>query len=569
MKNINLFIKENVSKIISDGVYIRPEIPEDKFNNAIKSFKCEDFHDSILALYDSTKFGSGKEGLIFTGKKMIYNNGNVIEFEYEKIESVKYNSELVKGMFGKSDLYTYLIIVMNNKEYKIDKLDGLLPSQYFRFDELEKFLNTIITEFDDYKEENQLTPLSEMSDKLKISYLKIIINMTFIDDEKIDEKELAELFLLMIRLELNKDTRFKVRAYITEISKENIQSIESLLDIIKNESEDSNYKSIMISLAKDMINIYFSTKNTINRDFQYLNDNKHLFELSESEIELAYDTVENDYKLLKEDLDDDTIKKNAKELASKAAAAGVPLAAVYISGSVIGMSAAGITSGLATLGMGMGMTGGLAVIGIIGVLSYKGVKNLTGANELDKYKTRELMLHDVIKQTRKTISLIIDDVNYIVQKLNTTELSQKELESDNENIKKLLISKNAENKKLRKILNSSQGALTIVNNKSNQYQNSINRLHSPRILDVERLKSLTDEPTQKPLYDFIIVNYEEKFMIEDGNKIKAMVLKENIQTEILDKMSDIFKRLGYFDMDNILKSKATEGFNSLKKGIFG
>jgi len=547
MKNINLFIKENV-KIIADDMYITPDIPEKKLNNVIKTFKCENFYESILAIYDDTLFGSAKDGLVFTGEKMLHHKGKLTEYVYSDIETVEHIRNVSVNDKGKEKITEYLLI--STKKNISHKLTVTMSSS-FDYKELSNLLNKIITEFDDYQEENQLTPLSEMSDELKISYLKIIINMTFIDDEKIDEKELAELFSLMTRLELNKDIRFEVRAYITEISKQNIQSIESLLDIIKNESESSNYKSIMISVVKDMINIYFSTKDTITRDFKYLDNNKYLFELSESEIDLAYETVENDYKLLKEDLDDDAIKKNAKELASKAAAAGVPLAAVYISGSVIGMSAAGITSGLATLGMGMGMTGGLAVIGIIGVLSYKGVKHLTGANELDKYKTRELMLNELIKQSQKTISLIIEDVNFIVQKLQDTILNHSE---QSEKIKKLT-----------NMVAQAHGALKSVDNKSSIYQNSVNRLHSPRILDVERLKSLTNEPTKQPLYNFIIVNYEEKLVTDDGNKIKAMALKENIQTEVLDKMSDIFKSLGYFDMDNILKSKAS----GLVKGIFG
>ena len=375
--------------------------------------------------------------------------------------------------------------------------------------------------------------------------------MTFIDDEEIDEKELAELFLLITRLELNKDSRFVIRRYITEISKDNIETVKNLINIIKENSEDSHHKSLMISLVKDLINVYFSTKDTMDRNFKFLDDNKESFGISDEEIDLAYDTVENDYKLLKEDLDDDTIKKNAKELASKAAAAGVPLAAVYISGSVIGMSAAGITSGLAALGMGMGMTGGLAVVGIIGVLSYKGMKHLTGANELDKYKTRELMLHEVIKQTQKTISLIIDDINYIIEKLNDTLVEHAE---QKEKIQKLM-----------KMVAQFQGALKSVDNKSNIYQNSANRLQNPKILDVDRLKELTSEPTKKPLYNFIMENYELKEMKTKDGKKNVYALKQDISTEILDKMAQIFQAIGYFDMGNIVTSKAS----SFVKGIFG
>ncbi len=547
MGNINLFIKDNVKDIGKD-VYITPEIPEKKLNNAIKAYKCESFYESILAIYDDTVFGSAKDGLVFTGEKMIHSNGKLTEYIYSEIESVKYIKDVSVNDKGKEKVLEYVkIITTDNKAHKFK----VTLSSSFNYDKFAEFLNKIITEFEDYKEEDQLKEMADMPNELKVAYLKIIINMTFIDDEEIDEKELAELFLLMTRLELDKESRFEVRAYITEISHENLISVENLLEIIKSNSEVSHYQSLMISLAKDLINTYFSTNDTMERNFAFLDKYKDLFELSDAEIDLAYDTVENDYKLLKEDLDDDVITKNAKELASKAAAAGAPLAAVYISGSVIGMSAAGITSGLATLGMGMGMTGGLAVIGIIGVLSYKGVKHLTGANELDKYKTRELMLHEVIKQTQKTISLIIDDVNYIVQKLNNTILNHSD---QTEKIKKLTY-----------MMAQFQGALKSVDNKSNVYQNSANRLQSPKVLDNERFKSLTEEPTKKPLYDFVIVNYELKMIEIDNEKVEKLVLKEDVKTEILDKMAEIFKALGYFDMDNILKSKAS----GMIKGIFG
>ena len=543
MKNINLFIKENVKKIGSK-VYVTPNIPEKKLNNAIKAMKCEDFYQSILAIQDGTIFGASDEGFVFTGEKMIHHKYGL--FKYSEIDSVEYRRDVSRDKKGREKIDEYILISKKDgKKYKFDFLYGINKKAFA------EFLNKIITKFEEYKEEDQLKTISEMPNELKIAYLKIIINMTFVDDEKIDEKELAEIFLLMTRLELDKESRFVVRAYITEISKENIESIENLVEIIKNNSEVSHHQSLMISIAKDLINVYFSTKDTLSRDFKFLDENKKLFGLSDKEIDLAYETVENDFKLLKEDLDDDAIKKNAKELASKAAAAGVPLAAVYISGSVVGMSASGITSGLATLGMGMGMTGGLAVVAIIGVLSYKGVQYLTGANELDKYKTKELMLHDVIKQNQKTISLIINDINYIVEKLNNVVLNHRE---QTEKIKKLV-----------SMMAQFQGALKNVDNRSDMYQNSANRLKVPKVLDVERFASLTNEQTKKPLYDFVMDNYEKKYIEIEDEKSERYCLKENIKTETLEKMAEIFKTLGYFDVDNILKSKASRLF----KGFLG
>jgi len=471
------------------------------------------------------------------------------EFIYSDIDSVKLIENITVDNKGKEKKEEYILISKNNKKYKFEYLHDINKKR------LVKFLNSIITEFEDYKEEDQLKTISEMPNELKVAYLKIIVNMTFVDDGEIDEKELAELFLLMTRLELDTNSRFKIREYITEITNENIQSIESLLNIIQKNSEVSHYQSLMISLVKDLINVYFSTKDTVSRSFEFLNENKKLFGISDAEVNLAYSAVENDHQLLKEDLDDATIQKNIKELAATAVAAGTPLAAVYISGSVIGMSAAGMTSGLATLGMGgvlglSSMATGIGTAAILGVVAYKGVKHLTGANELDKYKTKEIMLHSVIKQTQKTISLIIDDVNYIVQKLNETILNH------SDQTKKI--------KELGNRIAQFQGALKSVDNKSNTYQNSEARLKSPRILDKERLKALTSEPTKKPLYNFIIENYETKTTEVDGENIEELALKKDVRTEDLDKMAEIFKALGYFDMDNILKSK---GMGKLK-GIF-
>jgi len=543
MKNINSFIKEHIKSIGKD-IYVVPNIPEKKLNNALKAYGNDVSYTSVLALYDDTLFGSASEGFLFTGEKMVHNKYGT--FFYSNIESVEYITETTINNKGKEKKEEWIAI--KTKDGTINKLtNGLMNINKKDFTE---FLNKIITEFEEYKEEDQLKEIADMPDKLKIAYLKIIINMTFIDDEEIDKKELAEIFLLMTRLELNRNSRFEIRKYITEISKDNMETVENLIDIIKENSEDSHYKSLMISLVKDLINVYFSTKDTMDRNFKFLNNNKKLFGISNEEIDLAYDAVENDYKLLKEDLDDDTIKKNAKELASKAAAAGVPLAAVYISGSVIGMSAAGITSGLAALGMGMGMTGGLAVVGIIGVLSYKGMQYLTGANELDKYKTKELMLHDVIKQTQKTISLIIDDINYIVEKLNNTLLKHAE------QTKKI--------QELMKMVAQFQGALKNIDNKSDFYKNSANRLRNPRTLDIERLKKLTSEPTKQPLFNFIIENYEQKEFETENGKEKVYVLKQNISTDVLDKMAQVFQVLGYFDMGNIVASKAS----NFVKGLF-
>ncbi|MBP6282301.1 MAG: hypothetical protein KA384_09675 [Leptotrichiaceae bacterium] len=539
MSSVNLFIKENVQKI-AKSVYVTPEIPEKKLNNVITTYKCEDYKNSILAIYDNTLLGSAKEGLVFTGERFLFNNGSVLlEFFYKDISSVKYVKSIVINNKGKEEIEHFISVSVDNKEHKLEKLGS------FNYQEFEALLNNIIRDFEAYQEEDQLKTIAEMPEELKIAYIKVLINMTFSDDEKNDDQELAEILALMTKLDLKSTTRFEIRKYLTEISKENIEQVKTLIDVIKSNSESSHHKSIIISLVKDMINIYSSTKNIVSKDFDFLNTHKELFNISEEEIDLVYKAIENDYKILNEDLDDDAITKNLKELASKAASVGAPLGAVYLSGSVLGMSAAGMTSGLASLGMGgalglSSMATGIGVAVILGVGVYKGMQHLTGANKLTKYTTRSLMLQGAIKQTQKTISLVIKDINYLIKELNNTILNH---ENSTEKMKKL-----------ENMVSQFASALKQVDNKSNQFQNSSNRLKCPKKLDEPRLKTLTEESTKKPLYDYIIDNYEEN----------TFLLKENIETEVLEKMDEIFTAIGYFEVTNAIKGKASEGFDKLK-----
>lgn len=387
-----------------------------------------------------------------------------------------------------------------------------------------------------------------MSEMLKSAYLKIIIAMSYSDDKEIDSKELAEIFLLMSRLKLARETRFNIREYITNINDLDIQSIESLVDIIKQESDPIHHKPIMISLAKDLINIHFSTREQ-TRDFSFLDANQTIFELTDDEIDLAYQAVENDYKLLQKEIDDDTMKKTIKDMAAKATGVGVPLGAVYLSGSVVGMSVAGMTSGLASLGMGgllgfSSMATGIGVAVLLGIGAYQGVKFLTSSNVVSKYATRAEMLRYILQQNQKAISQVIDDVNYVVSKLNA-----------------LIIDVNADKAKIEalvKMVAQFQSALSSINNKTTEVKNMEYKLYCPKNLSISRLKDLTKEPTKQSLYDYIIQNYEETTIQKDGKEAKEYILKKDIPNEVLEKMVEIFQAIEYFKGLNIAKDAAKD-----------
>ncbi|EGT3628443.1 hypothetical protein FAP94_18975 [Morganella morganii] len=550
MSNVNVYLKEKISAV-SSNVFVAPEIPTKKLNNAAESMKLVDSINAIIAIYDNTLFGSAKDGFAVTGEKIVVKNAFDAPFSmsFTEIETVKYVRNVSVSDKGKEKVEECIDFI--KKDGNTVKLSGLLDCNY---EKLAEVLNSAVQDFDSFEEEDQLITLSEMSERLKVAYVQIVINMAFSDDGVIDQKEYAEILQLMTRLELSKDSRFELRGYLASI--ENLFSIENLLDIIDAESKASHNKSIKISLVKDIINVHMSVNNGEYLDCPFLKENQKLFGVTDEEIELAIQAIKLDFSMLKDDFTDDALKRGIKELGAKAGAVGVPLAAVYLSGSVVGLSAAGLTSGLATLGLGgalgfSSMATGIGVAVLIGVGAYKGIRHLTGANELDKAKRRELMLNEIIKQTQRTISYLIEDLNIITAKLN--EALQNFSVQD------------AKVVKLMQMISAMTGAAGVLNAKSNATNNSYIKLSCPKELDLSKLKSLTSEPTKQQLYNLVMSFYEVKSITKlvDGSEksIDVHVLKQDIATEQLDRLAKIFDAIGYFKVADVLKSKVAGLFS--------
>ena len=69
--NIEQLIKDKVPGMNELGkVYVTPDIPDKKINNAVASYAKDVESGFILAVIDTTIFGSGKEGFLFTGNRM-------------------------------------------------------------------------------------------------------------------------------------------------------------------------------------------------------------------------------------------------------------------------------------------------------------------------------------------------------------------------------------------------------------------------------------------------------------------------------------------------------------------
>lgn len=556
MTNVNVYLRENLGGI-SSNISVAPQIDEKKLNNAVKAFIFTGSPSTVVALFDNTLFGSGKDGILFTGEQLIYRGSfsDPVSVPFASIASV----ECVETVTGSKSEKIEVSLLIRRKEAADLPITGLLSCNYRK---LAETLQTCVQDFSEFKEERQLVSIDELGEPLKIAYVQAVINMAYDNDQVINDKEFAEILQLMTRLDLSPNARFILRAYMA--SSDGHISLATLLERIDSNSPVGQIKALHVSLVKDLINVYYSIGGRDIAQFAFLQNNRELLKVSDEEIELAVMAIKNDYDMLRDDMSDEQIVSALKLLSAKAAAVGTPLAAVYLSGSVVGMSAAGLTSGLASLGMGglLGMSSmmtGIGVAVLIGVGAYAGVRKLTGANELTRSKRRELMLNEVIKQTQLTISLVMKDINFITEKLNESIQAHG--------------AQDAKIKQLVGLMAQMTGAGAVLTEKTSLAQASAAKLRCAQFLDESKLRSLTREPTKAELYDWILDSYEERSVVvasnnagEEQTEVK-LCIKRDRNSKQLENLARAFEAVGYFNVGDVLLGTASEAAGKAREKL--
>ncbi|WP_164270555.1 hypothetical protein [Stenotrophomonas sp. B1-1] len=554
MGNINVFLRERLVEISAKRIYIAPNIEEKKLNNAIGAFDYAGKPGNVVAVYDDTLLGSAKEGLLFTGEQVIYRPllGKPQRFPYSDLLSAQYLEVPIEGKAGKVD-----------KLVRLSQINGAsidIRGAYLNLPPLADILQQAISNFENHQEEAQSIPIEDMAESLKVAYLKIAVNAAYENRQELGHKVFAELMLLMTRLNLSEESRMAVRVYIAASDQREL--VEKLVADLEHACPDGQIHLVHVSLVKELINLNHCMTGRYRDQFAFLDLHQQLFRVSAADIELVVLAIKSEHDMLKEDVTDDQLTETMKLLSAKAAAVGTPLAAVYLSGSVIGMSAAGMTSGLATLGLGgilglSSMATGIGVAVLIGVGTYAGIRKLTGANELTRFKRRGLMLAEVIKQTQLTLSLLVSDINSVTLRLND-QIKMHGAQSD-------------KIEKLMRLMTQLTGAGKVLNERSEAAQSSATKLSCARYLDEERVRSLTRDPTRQELGEWIISHYEPRMVQETKDEttveVERLVLKADYGVRELEDLAQSFQAIGYFSVSDVVAGKVTDLASKATRGI--
>lgn len=534
-------IKEK-AKTLASTVYVAPSIPEKKLNNAIVGMTGSAIDpDYVVAVIDATLFGKCDDGVLFTGDTMYWHPfcSDIRKIKFSDMKSA--TMEIEKKTDNKGKVKETQIFHLVGKD---DNVIVHTSTGDFKVREMVDFLNEIIKLGEDsdgvFESTKQILSLCDTGSEIKLPYMKIVVNFALSDDKTVDGEEYSSIYNLMVRNNFSNEDRVVMRSYMFDSARQ--EPTDKLVESLRAAVPYGSFKTTAISLIKDCVYLNYKKGNSLTawKEIGFINDLKTCLSVDDEQIDLVVQAIINDEDILRNRKTDSQIEKSAKELAAKAGAVGVPLAALYFSGSVIGFSASGITSGLAALGLGFGMVGGIGVAILVGVAAYKGIKMLTSTGEVEACKQRELMIQNIIKNNQKTISYLVEDTNMISAKLFDV------IESGNANVEEI-----AKLKKMLAVLTkaSQSTAAGIMNGAKEEI---IAKL--PKTLNKSRFDRLTDSPTKIKVRQFVYEVYpevEETKKKSDGStyKDKTYCLDDNFPNENYERCLKILKAVEYLNKD--------------------
>jgi hypothetical protein len=556
--SVEQIIRDTV-KEVGTTVYITPGIAEKKLNNAVTSIAQGVDPSVIVAIIDTTVFGSAKEGIVFTGDTLYYRGPfeKPQVFPFATISKTEHKVKETKN--EKGETITKKIINLFDEGGKtilhIENPTG------FKHDKLAEILDSIIAEGGenrDFQTSQQSQQLKDMDISIRVAYIKVVSNYLHFGTKSIDNKEYAEIISLIVSNEIDNEHRFALRQYI--MNKDDLEDNTVLIKFLNEKVDEGSSDGVRLSLIQDVIKM-FRIRESSKSDCDYSLWPKDKFvtslqktlKVTDEQIAFFLEKLQKDEDIIAKRQDDSQIKKTLTDFVSKASLIGVPAAALYLSGSVWVYS-----GGIMLMTGALGVLGPLAIGAGIGFAAYKGIKHVTGLNEIENNGQREMMLQRIIRNSQKALDFLVEDVNFIAGKLieelskgQTTEIMIQKLKTQ--------------------LLMLSSGATTMTKRVSNAEREAV-IAKLPRKLDRMRFEELTAKPTQQKLRPFVYECYVATEIPGGDNKTKTEYpLDFSLSLEKLEALHSLLEGIGYFSVSGAsvasAKGLAKDLFSKAKEAL--
>jgi hypothetical protein len=220
-------------------------------------------------------------------------------------------------------------------------------------------------------EEQKKHPLEGYSEEEQIAYLSVLSAVCYADKE-FGDKEKRQLDVLLAQLKISDVGKAKIYSSVFNLQNEDkVANLDAIYNLGNTE--------LKYTLISDLCLFSLVDSKFTDEEYRYILDVGAILGITQEQVN-AIKSIQDNLDNIKDiPSNSERVKQVIKESASSLAAVGVPIGAIAVSGSVFGLSAAGMTSGLAALGalVGGGMLlGTVMVVPAIALGAAYGVKKL-------------------------------------------------------------------------------------------------------------------------------------------------------------------------------------------------
>ena len=269
-----------------------------------------------------------------------------------------------------------------------------------------------------------------LSEEQRVAFCGAMFAMAAADDP-MQREELELIYETLDTEGLSDQARRRLYAYAIEPP-----ALQECLDLFGDAPEPIRH-GLMLNLVEVAVSDYLLS----DPERDALTDAQEALAVNDEQRDAMERYAEEVRRIRERGIDDSHAADALKTAVSGMTAVGVPIAAVVYSGSVVGLSAAGITSGLAALGLGLGMIPGIGIAILIGTVAFVGLNKLLDTGNKRKkeqhQKERERKAQLAMENLQETINHLIDRMAGLAEDAADAKANKEALDLLNDRLAKL------------------------------------------------------------------------------------------------------------------------------------
>jgi uncharacterized tellurite resistance protein B-like protein len=244
-------------------------------------------------------------------------------------------------------------------------------------------------------------------------------------DGSVDKEEMSLIFETMVCDGMSPEGQARLHGFVASPP-----AVDEALERLARADERLRY-----GLVVNLVDLAYADDDVAPQEREFISMVQTRLGIASEQMEAIWNFVREARKMRLRGIDDKVAEETLKRAAAGLGAVGVPIAAVYFSGSVIGLSAAGITSGLAALGLGFGMVPGLGVAVVLGTLVYLGMARIL---DVGGRQARERAAREAERRAQQVIINLQNVIQHLVERLQALQGAAETAEANREAIHELV-----------------------------------------------------------------------------------------------------------------------------------